>query len=144
MDWQKILIQAGYRISKPRKQVMQLLESTQTPQTALAIYQQLKAQGARLSLVSVYRTLELFVSLGLISMVYEPEGSLGYVPASVGHHHYILCQVCHRAVEFAGTEDLAGLIYQVENQTQFLVSDHLLQFFGICPKCQNELEVNSA
>lgn len=144
MDWQKILIQAGYRISKPRKQVMQLLESTQTPQTALAIYQQLKAQGARLSLVSVYRTLELFVSLGLISMVYEPEGSLGYVPASAGHHHYILCQVCHRAVEFAGTEDLAGLIYQVENQTQFLVSDHLLQFFGICPKCQNELEVNSA
>ena len=144
MDWQKILIQAGYRISKPRKQVMQLLESTQTPQTALAIYQQLRAQGARLSLVSVYRTLELFVSLGLISMVYEPEGSLGYVPASAGHHHYILCQVCHRAVEFAGTEDLAGLIYQVENQTQFLVSDHLLQFFGICPKCQNELEVNSA
>jgi len=144
MDWQKLLTQAGYRISKPRKQVMQLLESTQTPQTALAIYQQLRVQGARLSLVSVYRTLELFVSLGLISMVYEPEGSLGYVPASAGHHHYILCQVCHRAVEFMGTEDLAGLIYQVENQTQFLVSDHLLQFFGICPKCQNELEVNSA
>ncbi|HAE86002.1 MAG TPA: hypothetical protein DCG78_05790 [Anaerolineaceae bacterium] len=138
MDWQKLLTQAGFRISKPRKQVMQLLESTQTPQTALAIYQQLRAQGARLSLVSVYRTLELFVSLGLISMVYEPEGSLGYVPASAGHHHYILCQVCHRAVEFAGTEDLAGLIYQVENQTQFLVSDHLLQFFGVCPKCQNK------
>ena len=47
MDWQKLLTQAGYRISKPRKQVMQLLENTQTPQTALAIYQKLKAQGAR-------------------------------------------------------------------------------------------------
>ena len=77
MDWQKLLTQAGYRISKPRKQVMQLLENTQTPQTALAIYEKLKAQGERASLVSVYRTLELFASLGLISMVYEPEGSLG-------------------------------------------------------------------
>ena len=72
MDWQKLLTQAGYRISKPRKQVMQLLENTQTPQTALAIYEKLKAQGEHASLVSVYRTLELFASLGLISMVYEP------------------------------------------------------------------------
>ena len=78
------MTQAGYRISKPRKQVMQLLENTQTPQTALAIYEKLKAQGERASLVSVYRTLELFASLGLISMVYEPEGSLGYLPASAG------------------------------------------------------------
>ena len=144
MDWQKLLTQAGYRISKPRKQVMQLLESTQTPQTALAIYQQLKAQGAHSSLVSVYRTLELFASLGLISMVYEPEGSLGYVPASSGHHHFIVCQVCHRAVEFNGTEDLAGLVHQVEGQTRFSVNDHLLQFFGVCPKCQSNTKETSA
>jgi Fe2+ or Zn2+ uptake regulation protein len=123
---------------------MQLLESTQTPQTALAIYQQLKAQGARSSLVSVYRTLELFASLGLISMVYEPEGSLGYVPASSGHHHFIVCQVCHRAVEFNGTEDLAGLVHQVEGQTRFSVNDHLLQFFGVCPKCQSNTKETSA
>jgi len=138
MDWQKLLTQAGFRISKPRKQVMQLLENTQTPQTALAIYEKLKAQGEHASLVSVYRTLELFASLGLISMVYEPEGSLGYLPASAGHHHYIVCQVCHRAVEFNGTEDLDGLVHQVEGQTLFAVKDHLLQFFGVCPKCQNK------
>ena len=64
MDWQKLLTQPGYRISKPRKQVMQLLESTQTPQTALAIYEKLKAQGERASLVSVYRTLELLLPWG--------------------------------------------------------------------------------
>jgi Fe2+ or Zn2+ uptake regulation protein len=144
MDWQKLLTQAGYRISKPRKQVMQLLESTQTPHTALAIYEQLKAQGARSSLVSVYRTLELFAALGLISLVFEPGGSLGYVPASAGHHHFIVCQVCHRAVEFNGTEDLAGFVNQVEGQTDFSVSDHLLQFFGICPNCQiNPKETSS-
>jgi len=76
-------------------------------------------------------------------MVYEPEGSLGYVPASVGHHHYIVCQVCHCAVEFTGTEDLIGLIHQVEGQTNFSVSDHLLQFFGVCPKCQNKSKESS-
>jgi Fe2+ or Zn2+ uptake regulation protein len=30
------------------------------------------------------------------------------------------------------------LVHQVEGQTNFSVSDHLLQFFGVCPKCQNK------
>jgi len=119
MDWQDILSQAGYRLSAPRKQIMQLLLNAQTPQNALAIYQQLKAQGSHLSLVSVYRTLELLASLGLITMVYDPAGTLGYVPASAGHHHYIVCQMCHRAVEFIGSEDIAGLVQQVEDETHF-------------------------
>ena len=140
MDWQNVLTQSGYRLSAPRKQVMQLLLNAQTPQNALAIYQQLKAQGARLSLVSVYRALELLASLGLIMMVYEPEGTLGYLPASGGHHHYIVCRVCHRAMEFTGTEDLGTLVRQVEGETHFAVNDHLLQFFGICPDCRAQTE----
>jgi len=144
MDWQDILSQAGYRLSAPRKQIMQLLLNAKTPQNALAIYQQLKAQGSHLSLVSVYRTLELLASLGLITMVYDPAGTLGYVPASAGHHHYIVCQMCHRAVEFIGSEDIAGLVQQVEDETHFSVNDHLLQFFGVCPECQSHLEDTSA
>ncbi|MFZ3070824.1 MAG: Fur family transcriptional regulator [Anaerolineaceae bacterium] len=136
MNGQTILSQAGYRLSEPRKCVMQLLESADTPLSPLAIYRMLTSQGYRLGLVSVYRTLELLGSLGLVTIVYQPDGGSGYMNATGGHHHHILCQGCHKAIEFSGSEDLTELIQRVEGETNFQVNGHLLQLYGLCPECQ--------
>jgi len=50
-----------------------------------------------------------------------------------------VCQNCHQAIAFAGSEDLSSLIQRVEKETKFKVSDHLLQLYGICPDCQKIL-----
>jgi Fur family ferric uptake transcriptional regulator len=139
MSWQKVLSDKGYRVSGPRRLVMQLLESNAHPMTPLEIYQELSQSGQALGMVSVYRALELMTELGLVCLVYNPDGSGGYVAGSIGHHHHILCKKCHRAIAFAGSEDLSSLIKRVEAETKFRVSDHLLQLYGICPDCQKIL-----
>ena len=136
MNWQDVLREKGYRVSGPRSLVMQVLESNAQPMTPLEIYQALSQSGMALGMVSVYRALELLTELGLVCVVYIPDGSAGYVAGAVGHHHHILCQKCHQAIAFAGSEDLGGLIQRVESETNFRVSDHLLQLYGICPECQ--------
>ncbi len=134
----KTLSQAGYRLSEPRRRVMQLLENSEKPLAPLAIYRALKETGCKLGMVSVYRALSLLTNLGLVSMVYKADGSAGYVSATRGHHHYIICQKCHKVLEFAGSEDLESLISRVQAETHFVVADHLLQLYGICPECQLE------
>ena len=136
MNWQDVLSENGYRVSGPRRYVMQVLESNAQPMTPLEIYQELSQSGRALGMVSVYRALDLLAELGLVCVVYDPDGSVGYVAGGVGHHHHILCQKCHQAIAFAGSEDLSSLIQRVEEETNYRVSDHLLQLYGICPDCQ--------
>lgn len=142
MNWQKVLTENGYRVSGPRKLVMQVLESNLHPMTPLVIYQALSQSGRALGMVSVYRALELLTELELVCVVYDHDGSAGYVAGGVGHHHHILCQKCRQAIAFAGSEDLSSLIQRVEEETHYRVSDHLLQLYGICPDCQKVLAEN--
>ncbi len=139
MNWRKTLSQSGYRISKPRQVIMEILTQAKVPLTPLAIYNQARNNGRKIGLVSVYRALELLTSLGLVCLVYANDGSQGYMIASEGHHHHIICEVCEQAIEFSGVEDLEGLILRVQQETGYTVSDHFLQLFGVCPNCQKLL-----
>ena len=141
MNWQEKLTNNGYRLSEPRKQVMATLEAAEKPLTHQDIYQTLRQQHSHVGLVSVYRTLELLTGLGIVTSVFDGNGAVGFVPTSLGHHHRILCQHCHRSVEFSGSEDLTTLEARVERLTGFKVSSHLLQLFGLCPECQAAGEV---
>lgn len=136
MHWKDILSQNGYRVSEPRKRIMELLESSELALSPLQIHQQLLDKNCDLGLVSVYRTLDLLTELNLVTVVYDPERNPGYILASGGHHHHIVCQECHRAIEFSGSHDIDDLIHRVEAETSYVVQGHLLQLFGICPQCQ--------
>lgn len=138
MSWQEILSINGYRVTQPRVRLMELLSGAGLPLTPQQIHAQLLAQGCDLGLVSVYRTLDLLAQLELVAIVYDPERNPGYVISSAGHHHHIVCQQCHQALEFSGSDDIDELIQRVEAETAFQVRDHLLQLYGICPGCQSK------
>ncbi|MBC7316499.1 MAG: transcriptional repressor, partial [Chloroflexi bacterium] len=91
-----------------------------------------------LGLVTVYRTLDVLNALELVRCAHRDRACHGFLPATQGHHHVIICQRCHRAVEFPGDEDLEGLFRRIEERTGYRVCDHLLQLAGLCPECQQE------
>lgn len=136
--WIEKLSDAGYRVTEPRQAVMMVLEQTERPLKPQEILDRGTVFHAPLGLVTVYRTLELFEQLGLVRRVHRGEGCHGYLPMSPGHRHVLVCQSCGRAEEFVGSDDLDELIAQVEMDTDFQVTDHLLQLFGRCPNCKEE------
>ena len=136
MDWQTKLVDAGYRHSRPRGVVMQILEKSITPLSANDILKQAKREGHYLGLASVYRALELLTGLDITRLVHTSAGCHEYALASTGHRHYILCANCDQVMEFDGYEDIDGLIDRVEGQTGFKVQKHLLQLTGLCAHCQ--------
>lgn len=136
MNWKIKLKQAGYRISNPRCVVMDVFNNSSIPMEPKEILAKARATGHLIGLVSVYRSLDLLSKLGIVRLVHLEDGSQGYVVASEGHHHHIVCKVCGQVMEFSGLNDLGDLLARVELETGFEVSDHLLQLYGLCPECR--------
>jgi Fur family ferric uptake transcriptional regulator len=138
MEWEQVLVDAGCRITAPRRAVMQTLQQAYAPIMPQEILEQGRRLHCKLGLVTVYRTLALLAELNLVRRVHGENGCHGYVLASPGHRHTLICQGCERAVEFRGKDDMHTLINRVEAETGYQVDDHLLQLFGLCPECQQE------
>ncbi|NLE43529.1 MAG: transcriptional repressor [Chloroflexi bacterium] len=134
-DWAQQLRAAGYRVTGSRGAIMRVLADTPVPLPPQQILESARSFHQRLGLVTVYRTLALLTELGLVHKVHCEEGCHGYVAASPGHRHLLVCTDCGRAVEFAGGNDLSGFVDRVERNTGYRVSSHLLQLFGLCPEC---------
>jgi len=117
-----------------------------------------RAHHPALGLVTVYRTLDLLLSLGLVRKLHLTEGCHTYAlslagkrdetsgaevrgPESHSHGHHVICQRCNRAVEFEGC-DLDAVVAAAEAQTGFHVQEHWLEMFGICPACRENESTN--
>lgn len=136
MEWEAKLAEAGYRITAARRAVMQVLLTATAPLSPQELHVRGRVAHPVLGLVSVYRTLDLLEQLGLVRRVHLADGCHGYLLASPGHRHALLCRCCGQAVEFPGGEDLSVLIAEVQRSTGYQVEEHLLQLIGVCPACQ--------
>ncbi|MBN1922353.1 MAG: transcriptional repressor [Anaerolineae bacterium] len=136
--WEELLAQAGHRVTEPRRLVMQLLLASETPLSPQTLFESARVQHHNLGLVTIYRTLELFESLGLVCRVHLKDGCHGYLAVSPGHHHFVICERCGGSVEFPGGDDLRALIADIEARTGYRIEEHLLQLLGLCPNCQGK------
>ncbi len=128
------LRRAGYRLTRPRQAVLQVLEENDVSLTPQEVYRRGRAIYPQLGLVTVYRTLDLLATLGLARRVHSGRHCQDYVSAGAGRHH-LLCQKCRRVVEFP-CSGLGDLIEQVQQRTGYAITDHLLELSGLCPDCQ--------
>lgn len=138
MDLQTKLNKEGMRMTRPRQVVLSILENTKVPLSPQSIHQQSLEAHQEIGLVSVYRTLDVLMDLALVRKVHSMDDCHGYVLASPGHHHHLVCRECDRAVEFSGGEDLSSLVSRIQKETGFTIDGHMLQLYGLCPQCQNK------
>ena len=117
VEWKERLSEAGYRITASRRAVMAVLTRDSAPLSPQEILEEARTVHSRLGLVTVYRTLNLLTDLDLVRRIHREDGCHGYVLASPGHHHAVICHSCGRAVEFTGKNDIDALIAHVEART---------------------------
>ena len=131
----RILHAQGYKATKPRKLVLEVLEEIEKPLSPYDIRGILHQRGKYLNHVTIYRILDLFCSLNL---VHKMLSSGGFVKCSLnaieGCHRFMLCQHCGAIQEFTDK----GLC-QGENEFAqnfgFHTEHHLSEFSGLCSRC---------
>ena len=143
MNLQERLNQKGLRLTHARRVVMSILEKSTIPLAPQTIHQKALEDHEDIGLVSVYRTLDLLAELNLVRRVHGLEDCQGYVLASPGHHHHLVCRHCGKAIEFTGTGDLSTLLKKIERKTGYEISGHILQLQGLCPECQKDEQNNA-
>lgn len=137
MPWRAALGTTGHRVTGPRQTIIRILQQSSSPLSPEEIWQKGRELKPGLGLTTVYRALALFEQNGWVRRVHCPDGCHGYLAASPGHCHAIVCRCCGKAEEFPAQEDLSQTVQEVSFRTGFLVEDHLLQLVGLCPQCRS-------
>lgn len=128
----------GRRLTPQRQRVLTLFEQTGAGShlSAEEVHQRLIADQERVSLATVYRTLRLLSSMGLLDELELPEGGRRFELAGDAHrdHHHLVCVRCGRTEEF---EDGAVLAAgdQACLQSGFRLLECVLTVRALCPRC---------
>ena len=133
-----VLRQHGYKLTPQRRAVVQVVTSSNDHLTPNDINEKIRDIYPGTGLVTIYRTLEILTELGLICEVHSGGSCRSYTMGSRQHHHHLICSGCGTVVDFTGYY-LDGLEKNLSEDSGFRIDGHLLEFIGLCRKCQEVL-----
>ena len=125
----QLLFDKGISPSVQRTAIMDYLMRYQSHPTVDEIYKSLSVSIPTLSKTTVYNTLTLFFSVGLIDCFQTDDGTMHY-DATVIHHAHFKCRQCGKIF------DLPFPIIDNPLIEDFEVDDIKVMYYGICKSCK--------
>jgi Fur family transcriptional regulator, ferric uptake regulator len=124
------------RITGPRQAILQAMRQHTRPLAIKEIYSKLGTSHC--DLVTVYRSMEMLCTMGMVKRVDLGKGGARFELISEGddgHHHHLVCTQCDTVLP---VEDclLPRVDRNIAKASGFKSVTHRLEFFGLCPKCQ--------
>ena len=129
-----LLAGLGLRATPQRVAVLEVLSHEPDGATAQEIHDRLRAQGERVGLATVYRTLAALTEGGALDALAHRPGEACYRLCGRGHHHHLVCERCNRVVEL-GECDLEPWLARLGGAHGFQVTRHSVEVAGICADC---------
>jgi Fur family transcriptional regulator, ferric uptake regulator len=123
------------RTTRQQLALEQLLAACTDFRSAQDLHAQLRADGARVGLTTVYANLRGLAGSGAVDTVRTEAGETLFRRCESGaHHHHLVCRECGRTVEVAGpaVERWADKVAQAEG---FVDVRHTLEIVGTCAAC---------
>jgi Fur family ferric uptake transcriptional regulator len=135
-SWDEELRSRGYRVTPQRQLVLEAVASLNhaTPEEIAARVQQ-TAKGVNIS--TIYRTLELLDSLGLVAHTHLNHGAPTYHLATEAAHVHLVCQDCGK-IDQVPPETIAPLTNALDERHGFEVNVSHLTVFGRCQDCRSK------
>ena len=122
------------RHTRQRAAVTDVLERTGEFVSAQDLHASLRAQGDRVGLATVYRSLQTLVEDGQVDVRRGEDGEALYRRCSTGHHHHLVCRVCGRTVEVESRQ-VERWASSVARSSGFVDAVHTVEMTGTCPDC---------
>lgn len=136
MSCSTTLKEKGYRLTPQRRLILDILHNSGGHLTADDIYSRVQTRISGVNKSTVYRTLELLESLGLV-VKGELDGSHVYHHAEEGHHHHLVCRCCSRVMN-CDDDILLPLADSLLERHGFSaeLSHHVIH--GLCRDCRGQ------
>lgn len=136
MEFEKELRKNGLKNTPHRSRIMAVLESYEMPVSAQEIYERLKENKVKISLSTVYRTLDKLVELDYVrKLSFTGEDCSLFESIQKGHRHYLVCLKCRKktVIDKCPLKDYQEVL---EKETDFSIEGHKLAIYGYCPACK--------
>lgn len=136
-EQQRTLDTPGMRITQQRSLILEVIRHGEGHLDADEIYRRARVKQPRLSLSTVYRTMQKLKKLGLIEERHFAEEHHHYEIKPSADHHHLICLGCGQIVEFQ--YPLARLVKKhVPEVKDFDISGIELYLTGYCAECRQE------
>jgi Fur family peroxide stress response transcriptional regulator len=124
-----------HRLTPQRMAVLRILAVSEGHPSVEQIYQRVKADFPMTSLATVYKTVTLLKEMGGVLELGFSDGSNRYDGNKPYPHPHLICSKCRNIVH-PQVATLSELPREVARNTGYQIVSHRLDFFGICPRCQ--------
>ncbi len=129
----QILKRESYKITGPRRAVLEVLAEAEIPLSAYDIEEHIP-ENIPINVVTIYRVLEVFEKVGIIHKIHTKEG---YVRCDFekqkGCHSFAVCSECGRSKEFVQKE--CKLETQLPQKLVYKSLSHISEISGLCKQC---------
>jgi len=131
----KTLNAAGMRVTSQRALIMEIIRRGGGHLDADEIYRRARERVPRLSLSTVYRTLQMLKKLGLVEELHFDEEHHHYEVKPSAEHHHLVCLGCGRVIEFHYPLS-RYLKRNVPEAKGFDIAATEVRMSGYCSKCR--------
>jgi Fe2+ or Zn2+ uptake regulation protein len=130
------------RVTGQRQLLLEIIKAHGEHLDADELYRLARQRNPRLSLSTVYRTMNLLRDLNLVDELHLGEDHHHYEIKSTAVHHHLICLSCGQVVEFASplTEELAAAVGREHN---FRVEEVRIDLAGYCDRCRRTREMGA-
>jgi Fur family ferric uptake transcriptional regulator len=136
-DTRRAFTVTGSRVTNQRALVLEIIRQGEGHLDADEVYRRARQRSSRLSLSTVYRTLQLFKKLGLVEELHFDETHHHYEVKPLSEHHHLVCLGCGRVIEFR--YPLARHVKRnVPEAKDFEIVDAEIRMTGYCPECRQD------
>ena len=127
----------GSRITPQRLAVLRILAASPDHPSVEEIYSRVKKDFPTTSLATIYKTINLLKELDQILELGFADWGSRYDGAKPFPHPHVICTRCGAIVdpEFTGMDELAE---EMAERSGYKITNHRLDFFGICPACRSK------
>jgi Fur family transcriptional regulator, ferric uptake regulator len=128
-DYEAVLREAGLRITKPRRIILEILNATEGHPGAAQIFERAVAMDSRISLATVYRTMKALEESGAIQRHAFGGGAARFEQAPTAHHDHLIDIDTGEVVEFASAR-IEALQEEIAARLGYKIVHHRLELYG--------------
>jgi Fur family transcriptional regulator, ferric uptake regulator len=124
---------AKLRVTPARVAILSVLENEKRP---LSVEKIIATIGEKnIDYVTAYRTITALKNVGLVRQIDFQHNHAHFELASLGDHHHVVCVKCDKVADVKSC-DVDAMQQRALKESGFqTISQHSLEFFGICKQC---------
>ncbi len=124
----------GHRFTAQRAAVYEVLHGAKSHPTADEIFTAVRGSIPDISLATVYKALEAFVSCGLARKLTIGPGPARY-DSRMDRHHHVRCLSCGRVRDVEEVR-FARWFESLRGESDFEIVGYRMELVGYCPTCR--------